>query len=73
MHGSVGQGVEFGVRGALVDYSTWWKVDDANSPSRWRIETTVDTTAEDIEIPLQVDGTYAVYVGVYMPDTVVFE
>ena len=49
--------------------TSWRKVQAGESPSGWRLETTIETTAPDISLPLNVNGLHAIYVGVFMPDT----
>ena len=47
----------------------WKKVNDPGSPSGWRLEADHAVVAPDIELPLNVEGIYDVYIGVYMPDS----
>ena len=49
--------------------TAWRRVEDNGSPSGWRLETSTDTTAPDIELPLGIEGIYAIHIGVFMPDT----
>ncbi len=49
--------------------TAWRKVDDPKSPSGWRLEADHSVVAPDIEFPLNVEGIYDVYVGVYMPNS----
>jgi len=53
---------------AVPSTTAWHRVADKQSPSGWRLETTIDTTAPDIELPLGVTGIYAIHIGVLMPD-----
>ena len=47
----------------------WHRVRDEKSPSGWRLETRIDTTAPDVRLPLPVEGIHEIRIGVYMPDT----
>ena len=63
---------QFGPSSAIsreASETAWHLVEAADSPTGWRLETTIKTTAPDIEIPLDVKGIYAIYIGVFMPDT----
>ena len=63
---------QFGPSSAIsreASETAWHLVEAADSPTGWRLETTIKTTAPDVEIPLNVKGIYAIYIGVFMPDT----
>ena len=48
---------------------SWQRVADPDSPTGWRLETAVDTTAPDLELPLPTKGIHEIRIGVFMPDT----
>ena len=47
----------------------WHRVRDRESPSGWRLETRIATTAPDVRLPLPVKGVHEIRIGVHMPDT----
>ena len=49
--------------------TAWQRVQDAQSPTRWRLQTTISTVAPDLRLPLPVEGVHEIRVGVHLPDT----
>ena len=50
---------------------TWQRAEVGASPSGWILQTDAEVNAPDISVAIPVQGTYDIYIGVYMPDSLV--